>query len=80
MVATTVCDLHLDDFPFDNQTCSLDFNSFLLNNKEQTFDPQIIADYNYDMGNSEFKVISLYAYIQLYDQANEQFEMVSFKK
>ncbi|KAE9551015.1 hypothetical protein FO519_005775 [Halicephalobus sp. NKZ332] len=75
---TTMCDLHLEDFPFDNQTCSIDFTSFLFNNKDQSFSPQIIADYSYDMGNTEFRVNTLYVYMQLYDQASEQFEMASF--
>ena len=75
---TTTCDLHLEEFPFDNQTCSIDFTSFLFNSKDQSFSPQIIADYSYDMGNTEFRINTLYVYMQLYDQSSEQFEMASF--
>uniref|UniRef100_A0A7E4UX23 Neur_chan_LBD domain-containing protein n=1 Tax=Panagrellus redivivus TaxID=6233 RepID=A0A7E4UX23_PANRE len=80
MSVTTVCDIDLAAFPFDNQTCSIDFTSFLFNSQEQSFLPQIVADYSYNMGNSEWRVDNLFAYIQQYDQGqgSERFEMASF--
>lgn len=78
MRITTTCDLYFDFFPFDNQTCSIDFTSFIFNSNQQNFSPQIIADYSYDMGNTVYRINTLYAYIQLYNQLSQQYEMVSF--